>query len=178
VLVEQGFRYDASLCPGMSSHGGFPSPFFGPHRVRCGAGELAEIPSATVGLAGRRIPYAGGGYLRLLPYPVIRACIALDHRAGRPTNVYVHPREIDPGQPRMALPWKRRFKYYVGLATTQRKLETMLGEYRFVGAGEWLTAHAGELEGRVLDVRSFAEAALPAPEPGLVPPPPPLAPPA
>jgi polysaccharide deacetylase family protein (PEP-CTERM system associated) len=175
LIVEAGFRYDASLCPGLSSHGGFPSPFFGPHRVRCAAGELAEIPSATVGLAGRRVPYAGGGYLRLLPAAAIRACIARDHRAGRPTNLYVHPREIDPAQPRMALPWKRRFKYYVGLSTTRAKLAGLLRTQRWVGAGEWLDAHAAELADRVLDVRALAARAVPAPEPGLVPPPPPLA---
>jgi len=156
AIVEQGYGYDASLCPGYSSHGGFPSPYRGPHRVRCQAGELAEIPSATVGLGRRRLPYAGGGYLRLLPYAVIRACIRADNRSGRPTNIYVHPREIDPGQPRMKLSPARRFKYYVGLRSTRGKLESLLREHRFVSAGDWLDAHGDSLASSVLDVRAAA----------------------
>jgi polysaccharide deacetylase family protein (PEP-CTERM system associated) len=172
VLVEQGFEYDASLCPGYSSHGGYPSRFFGPHRVRCAAGELAEIPSATMGLGKRRVPYAGGGYLRLFPHAAIRACIRRDNRQGRPANVYVHPREIDPDQPRMQLPWPRRFKYYVGLASTRAKLRALLHEHRFMSAGDWLDAHAVQLADRVLDVRRDAAAAPPAPDAARVPPPP------
>jgi polysaccharide deacetylase family protein (PEP-CTERM system associated) len=156
VLVEQGYAYDSSLCPGVSSHGGYPSPFLGPHRVRCNAGELAEIPSSTAQLLGRRIPYAGGGYLRLFPISLIHRCVRADNRAGRPANVYVHPRDFDPDQPRMTLPWKRRFKYYVGLRGTREKLRRLLREHRFTSATSWLEAHAGELTDRVLDVRADA----------------------
>jgi polysaccharide deacetylase family protein (PEP-CTERM system associated) len=171
VIVEQGYRYDASLCPGYSSHGGFPSPHLGPHRVRCNAGLIDEIPSSTARLLGRLVPYAGGGYLRLLPYPLIRACLRADNRAGRPANVYVHPREIDPGQPRLALPPLRRFKYYVGLRSTRRKLERLLREHRWLPAAEWLAAHAGEIADRVLDVRALA-ARAPAAAPQAPPAPP------
>ena len=156
VLVEQGYAYDSSLCPGISSHGGYPSPFYGPHLVRCDSGELAEIPSSTAALGGRRVPYAGGGYLRLFPYALIRRCIRDDNRAGRPANVYVHPREIDPGQPRMELPWRRSFKYYVGLRSTREKLRRILHEHQFVSAAAWLAEHAGELAAAVLDVRDPA----------------------
>jgi polysaccharide deacetylase family protein (PEP-CTERM system associated) len=173
VIVEQGYQYDASLCPGTSSHGGFPSPHVGPHRVRCNAGLLDEIPSSTARILGRRVPYAGGGYLRLFPYRLVDACMRADHRAGRPVNVYVHPREIDPDQPRLALPPLRRFKYYVGLRSTRRKLERLLREHRWQPAGEWLAAHAGELADRVLDVRALAARAPLAPSASLPPPPPP-----
>lgn len=172
VIFEQGYAYDSSLCPGVSSHGGYPSPFPGPHLVRCNAGELVEIPSSTARIAGRQVPYAGGGYLRLFPYPLIRACLRADNRSGRPANVYVHPREIDPNQPRMDLPWKRRFKYYVGLRTTAAKLRALLLEERFMSAGAWLDTHAGELAAKVLDVRADA-AHEPAPV-ASPPPPPPL----
>jgi len=156
VLVEEGYRYDSSLCPGVSSHGGYPSSFLGPHRVRCNAGELTEIPSSTAQLLGRRVPYAGGGYLRLFPVSWIHRCVRADNRAGRPANLYVHPREIDPAQPRMALPWKRRFKYYVGLRSTRAKLEALLREHRFTTAAAWLDAHSASLANSVLDVRADA----------------------
>ena len=36
--------------------------------------------------------------------------------------MYVHPREIDPGHPRLPLALKRRFKCYVNLSSTMPKL--------------------------------------------------------
>jgi polysaccharide deacetylase family protein (PEP-CTERM system associated) len=170
VVAEAGFHYDASLNPGHSSHGGFATPYFGPHRLLTAGGELLEIPWTTVGIAGRRLPFAGGGYLRLLPYALIRACVAAENRAGRPVNVYVHPREIDPDQPRMRLPWRRRFKYYVGLRSTAAKLRALLRDHRFVSAGAWLDAHAATHAADVFDVRALG-AAPPAHAP-LAPPPP------
>lgn len=173
VVAEAGFRYDASLNPGHSSHGGFATPHFGPHRLRTASGDLDEIPWTTVGVAGRRLPFAGGGYLRLLPYGVIKTCVGIENRAGRPVNVYVHPREIDPDQPRMKLPWKRRFKYYVGLRSTVSKLRSLLSEHRFVSAERWIETNGDRLAGSVFDVRPLARNA-PTPA-SCVPPPPPLA---
>ncbi len=173
VIAEQGYRYDSSLCPGYSSHGGYPTPHLGPHRIRCSAGELVEIPSSTLGLGPWRVGYAGGGYLRLFPEFVIRAAVALDNRRGRPVNVYVHPREIDANQPRLELPPMRRFKHYVGLASTERKLRGLLRDYAFAGAGDWIAEHGAELRDRVLDVRAVAVASPPDPDPHRVPPLPP-----
>lgn len=172
VLAELGFRYDSSLSPGYASHGGFPTALYGPHRVRCNAGELTELPATTVGFGRWRIPYAGGGYLRLLPYPVIRRCARETRRRGDPMQVYVHPREIDPEQPRMSLPPLRRFKYYVGLRSTEPKLRALLREHRFVSAAAWLAKFSGTLEDRVLDVRREASRE-PRPDPARIPPLPP-----
>jgi polysaccharide deacetylase family protein (PEP-CTERM system associated) len=170
LVAEAGFTYDSSLNPGHSSHGGFATPHLGPHRLRTASGDLYEIPWSTVGVAGRRLPFAGGGYLRLFPYRVVDACIGMENRAGRPVNVYVHPREIDPDQPRMALPWKRRFKYYVGLRSTAAKLGALLRAHEFVSAGAWLDAHGATRATEVFDVRSL-RASAPADAPFAPPPP-------
>ncbi len=159
VIAEAGFSYDASVNPGHSSHGGFPTPYVGPHRIRCESGVLDEIPWTTVGIAGRRLPFAGGGYLRLFPYGVIRSCVGAENREGRPATVYVHPREIDPDQPRMELPWQRRFKYYVGLRSTAAKLRALLRDHRFVPARAWLDANAVSLAGQVFDTRGIGNSA-------------------
>jgi polysaccharide deacetylase family protein (PEP-CTERM system associated) len=173
VMLEQGYSYDSSLCPGISSHGGYPSPHFGPHTIRCQGGTLAEIPASTFSLGARRVPYAGGGYLRLFPGALIDHYIRADNAAGRPANVYIHPREIDPAQPRMTLPALRRFKYYVGLRSTQAKLESMLTKHRFTSVSGWLDAHGDEIADRVLDVRNDGPAGGPNPDPALLPPSPP-----
>jgi polysaccharide deacetylase family protein (PEP-CTERM system associated) len=174
VMLEQGYEYDSSMCPGYSSHGGFSSPHSGPHRLRCSAGELVEIPSSTVGVGRRRVPYAGGGYLRLFPYAAIRACMRHDNRRGDPVNIYIHPREIDPDQPRMDLSPIRRFKYYVGLRSTEDKLRALLRDHRFVSVERYLAEWGDQLSDRVFDVSALCVASGPSPDPGRVPPPPPV----
>lgn len=174
AIAETGFRYDASVNPGHSSHGGFPTPHRGPHRIRCEAGEVLEIPWTTVGFGARRVPYAGGGYLRLFPYGLIRGCVAHDNRSGRPATVYVHPREIDPEQPRMALPWQRRFKYYVGLRSTAAKLRALLRDFEFASVERWLAANDAAAPDAVYDVRELASRSSDTGSAHAAPPPPPV----
>ncbi len=174
LLLQAGFSYDASLCPASSSHGGFPSPYKGPHLLRCNEGELVEIPSSTFGVGPIRIPYAGGGYVRLFPWSLLRFAIGTDNSRGRPTNIYLHPREIDVEQPRMELSKLRAFKYYVGLASTEDKLRKMMKQYRFIGARRWIAEHRPQLIGQVLDVREMSRESAPSPDPNYLPPLPPL----
>jgi len=135
-------------------------------------GELIEIPAATMALGRLRVPYAGGGYLRLFPYWVLRRAVAADNFSGRPTNVYVHPREIDPRQPRMALPLKRHFKYYVGLRTTEAKLRKLLRDYHFVAASTWISEEKYRYADKVFDVRQHIAKSLTAVGSVNAPPPP------
>jgi hypothetical protein len=95
--------------------------------------------------------------------------VAHGARAGRPTTVYVHPREIDPDQPRMALPALRRFKYYVGLDGTERKLRALLRDHSFLPAGQWIDRHGARLAECTLDVRQIVAVNPPPPEPRLAP---------
>ncbi len=172
-VARAGYLYDASLCPAYSSHGGFASAPTAPHLIRTAAGTLIEIPSATLGIGRFRLPYAGGGYLRLFPYALLRAAIGLEAARHRPTNLYVHPREIDPGQPRMPLPRLRRFKYYVGLETTERKLRRLLSRSRYVSVRRWIAERRPDLLGRELDLRALCSGSEPDPDPARVPPDPP-----
>jgi Domain of unknown function (DUF3473) len=50
-------------------------------------------------------------------------------KQGRPIVFYVHPREIDPDQPRMPLSRRRKFTCYVNLHTTQGKIERILRDF-------------------------------------------------
>jgi len=59
-----------------------------------------------------------------------------NHAAGRPGMSYIHPREIDPEQPRLKLPWKKYFKYYVGIKGCEGKLRKVLRTYEFATSGQ------------------------------------------
>jgi polysaccharide deacetylase family protein (PEP-CTERM system associated) len=135
ILADLGFTYDASLFPAPRGHGGYPCPQE-PHTITARSGaRLAELPMSVArfgppGLASR-IPYSGGGYLRLFPLWLIRRGVAQSHAAGRPAVTYLHPRDFAPDGPRVPMPLSRRFKSYVGLATTEGKLRALLREYRW-----------------------------------------------
>ena len=94
------------------------------------AGAIEEFPITAVRVFGKPMCFFGGGYLRLFPYSVIRAMGRRALGEGRPVIFYVHPREIDPAQPRMALSRRRRFTCYVNLESTRPKIRRILRDFR------------------------------------------------
>lgn len=170
-LLEAGFRYDASMVPGKVSHGGYGHKLQQPHRLQCASGELLEIPTPTTRFGPWQVPYSGGGYLRFFPYSFIKRAASKTRKSGGPLVVYVHPREVDIEQPRMRMPFKRRFKYYVGLKGTEAKLGKLLTQHKFTSARAWLDkAKHEDLE--LMDVRE-ASTQEAHPDPTRIPPLPP-----
>ncbi|MBP6898885.1 MAG: DUF3473 domain-containing protein [Burkholderiaceae bacterium] len=141
VLRDTGHRYSSSLFPIAHDHYGMPeAPRFA-HPVRDG---LLEVPATTVHLVGRNLPCSGGGWFRLLPYAasrwMIRRVNAVD---GQAAVFYLHPWEVDPGQPRVpGIDAKTRFRHYVNLDRVHGRLDALLRDFRwgrmdqvFLGAG-------------------------------------------
>jgi polysaccharide deacetylase family protein (PEP-CTERM system associated) len=144
ILGELGMRFDSSIVPGRAGHGGVRAAEPLPHALPLrGGGTILEFPISVTSLAGARLPYCGGGYLRLFPYPFVRSRIAATNRRGEPAMVYVHPRDIDPDQPRIAMPLHRRFRSYVNLGTTFEKLRRLLRDFRFGSVSESLDGVLG-----------------------------------
>lgn len=131
VLLEEGFRYDSSVFPIVRPGYGYPRAPLVPHHVERPSGRLLELPLATTTLAGRRIPAAGGGYLRQFPFSVIRRAFREHEARGVPGMFYIHPWEVDPAQPRLEVSWLTRVRHYRGLASTLDKIERLLAEFRF-----------------------------------------------
>mgnify|MGYP001266388564 FL=1 len=102
-----------------------------PHKINTAKGVLMEIPQSVVEVYGKRVSFFGGGYLRLAPIPLIKWGISKLQESGLPLVVYVHPREVDPEHPRLALKLHRRFKSYVNLHSTIPKLHWLCENYRF-----------------------------------------------
>lgn len=132
ILAERGIDVDSSLFLSARAHGGLPLDRARPFDIELGNGKrIREVPLAPRRLGPRELPFSGGGYLRLLPWWLLRDSFARAEARGEPVIAYLHPREIDPQQPRMQLPPLRRFKYYVGLDTVRLKLEKLFGAFRF-----------------------------------------------
>lgn len=132
VLIEEGYRYDSSLFPVRRPGYGYPGASPDPHWLERPGGRLAEIPPTTLRWCGMQLPAAGGAYFRLLPYSVVRAAFRQAERRGVPGTFYIHPWEVDPAQPRLAVPWLVRVRHYGGLRRTTRRLGRLLNEFRFI----------------------------------------------
>lgn len=134
ILVEEGFETDSSIYPIRHDRYGIPDAPVHPHRIQTPSGEIREFPGMVshFGNPDRspRLPVGGGGYLRLLPWTLTRALLAQIRRQQRPLNIYVHPWEVDPDQPRLQGSLKSRFRHYQNLKTTEPKLKTLLAEFR------------------------------------------------
>lgn len=146
VLTARGYEYDSSVHPVRHPVYGVPGFEPGLSTVFDSSGDrsILELPVTTVPFLGRNLPAGGGGYFRLYPLAVTRAVIRKMERLGRPAALYLHPWELDPEQPRVAASWSKRFRHYVGLDSTQRRLEALLAEFRFGTFREVLDGLAAE----------------------------------
>jgi polysaccharide deacetylase family protein (PEP-CTERM system associated) len=132
VLIEEGHRYDASIFPIRHDRYGIPSSPRHPYVLVRESGSLVECPGSTARVGPLNLPIAGGGYFRLLPYAWTRWGIArLNCYEGRPAIFYLHPWEVDPGQPRLPAPWLSRFRHYRHLEETEIRLGRLLQDFRF-----------------------------------------------
>jgi hypothetical protein len=103
-----------------------------PRRVRTPAGhEIREFPLTTLRVLGHNIGASGGGYLRLLPLALLETAFARMNAAGAPAVLYLHPWEIDPGQPRLRVRGLGRLTHYTNLARTEGRLRRLLRRFRF-----------------------------------------------
>lgn len=136
VLAELGFQYDSSIFPVEHPNYGMPTASRSPFVVNTPAGTLVEFPMPTLEFAGRRCPLAGGAYLRLLPYWFTRWGMRyLNNAESRVVCVYLHPWEVDPGQPVLRGTLSARLRHRLGLRGLSRKLRRLLQDFEFCPLG-------------------------------------------
>ncbi|NNM60896.1 MAG: DUF3473 domain-containing protein [Steroidobacteraceae bacterium] len=143
VLSELGFRYDSSIFPIRHDRYGIPDAPVEPGMVTAPSGaRLVEFPMSAASFFGLKVPVSGGGYFRLLPYALSRRGLRqINERNARPFTFYLHPWEIDPGQPRIRVGALSRFRHYTNLARCEARLRRLLGEFRFAPMCEVLATH-------------------------------------
>ena len=131
VLVEEGYTYDSSRFPIARRGYGTASGQKDPHWLHTESGALAEYPPAVWEVAGARVPVAGGGWFRQLPLWVIQRGLGAVLASGQPAVFYIHPWEVDPGQPRLPVGTLTRIRHYRGLRAAEDRLRTLLRTWRF-----------------------------------------------
>jgi len=140
IVCAEGLRYDSSIFPVLNYRYGIEDAPRWPHPIAFEGGTLTEFPITTWRVLGRNLPVAGGAYFRLLPYALTRTAFRRVNAAGRPAVFYVHPWELDPEQPRIALPRRIALTHYTNLGATERRLRLLLRDFCFAPMAEVLGA--------------------------------------
>lgn len=142
ILAKQGYRYDSSLTPLAAI--GDPDGPRGPHRVETCAGILWELPPLVTPSLFANLPTGGGWGFRFFPAWLIRHTLLSYQRQGVPGVLFVHPRELDPAGPRLALGLLREFVTYGPRSSAAGRLANLLTRFDFMPLGElvdtWQTA--------------------------------------
>jgi polysaccharide deacetylase family protein (PEP-CTERM system associated) len=141
ILAEEGFVWDSSIFPVRHDRYGMPGTPRWPHTLTTDKGyKLAEFPLSTLKLPGYTLPIAGGGYFRLFPYWFSQWGLGSINRQGQPFVFYLHPWEVDPGQPRLDVKWFSRFRHYNNLDVCEARLSKLLGHFPFTTMSNVLKA--------------------------------------
>jgi polysaccharide deacetylase family protein (PEP-CTERM system associated) len=140
ILCELGFRYDSSIFPIAHDRYGIPGASTRPGLMYAKSGaSIVEFPLSTVRLLGQRVPVAGGGYFRLLPYWFTRWGLrSINERDQQPFIFYLHPWEIDADQPRFKASWLSRFRHYTNLKVCEARLTRLIQEFEFTAVKDVL----------------------------------------
>jgi polysaccharide deacetylase family protein (PEP-CTERM system associated) len=131
VLGETGHGYSSSVYPIKHDLYGMPEAPRWPFRV--GTAQILEVPVTTVRLWGRNYPCGGGGYFRLMPYPVFRRMLnRVNQHDRQPGLFYFHPWELDAAQPRVRnAPVRSRVRHYLNLSSMPGRLERLLTDFKW-----------------------------------------------
>jgi polysaccharide deacetylase family protein (PEP-CTERM system associated) len=140
ILAEEGFAYSSSVFPIVHDRYGIPDYSRFPTELGLSGGRtLWEFPLTTFRMAGRNLPVAGGGYLRLFPVRTIALALAhVNERERQPTIVYLHPWEIDPDIPKYHQGWLKDTRGYIGIDGMLGKLDYLLSVLTFTTARQVL----------------------------------------
>jgi len=133
-LIKYGIEKDCSVFPAKRAHGGLEEfSYSKPAYIEREMGKIKEFPINLHNILGKNIVFSGGGYFRLIPYPLLKHFM----KKSDYVMTYLHPRDFDPEQPMIEeLNAIRRFKSYFGLKSSLSKLERLIQDFDFVSLNE------------------------------------------
>jgi polysaccharide deacetylase family protein (PEP-CTERM system associated) len=157
ILEDEGFAYDSSAFPTVAHdrYGRLTGMEPGRPVVELRPG-FHEVCVSCLNVGSVALPWGGGAYFRLIPYPVFRAGVARIRSAQPPYVFYIHPWELDPGQPRVdGIAPGYRFRHYTGLKRTERRFAALLGDFAWTTMRELLDAELRDAGARFEPVASL-----------------------
>ena len=150
ILAENDYVYDSSIVPAKTSMYGSPNAEHKPYRITSksieknnSSGKLIEFPLMTTTFLGKKIPAAGGFYLRTLPMKVTKNAIKNYEKQGIPANFYIHSWELTPEYiPKLDLPLKDNFVTFHNIDKAYQRMNDILKEFSFTSFSNYLSQNA------------------------------------
>lgn len=155
ILQEAGFEYDSSVVPTVAHdrYGRLNGMEVGKPVVLLRDG-FHEVCISCLRLGKRGIPWGGGGYFRLVPYPLWRQGVRMIRRSGMPYVFYIHPWEIDPGQPRVAeIKATNGFRQTVNLHRCAERFAALVGSLDWIPLCDLISGWNADRAGAPLPCR-------------------------
>lgn len=134
ILIDTGFLYDTSLFQSFTHdrYGkltGFEiedKPIF---ELKKG---FYQVKLSCLSLLNKNIPWAGGGYFRMIPYFLFKRGVKNILIKQNIFCFYIHPWEFDPEQPRVKnIKLQYKFRHYNNLKSTKNKFEKLVSDFNF-----------------------------------------------
>lgn len=150
ILQEAGFDYDSSVVPTIAhDRYGRLNGMQADEPIVLLRDGFYEVCISCIPLGKRGLPWGGGGYFRLIPYSLWRQGVRRILRSGVPYVFYIHPWEIDPGQPRVSgLNPANRFRQRVNLARCEERFAALVSAFKWIPLCDlidrWKVAHGGD----------------------------------
>lgn len=95
--------------------------------------EFVEFQVSTLDIVGKTVPVAGGGYIRILPWWLMRRMLSRYLASNELYVLYIHPFELSrqpaPSAPR-GTPHSNRVRFRVGRAAVYRRLQALIAMLR------------------------------------------------
>ena len=145
-LSEFDYIYDSSVVPAKTDLYGLPNAHHGPYRISSDSLEndtvgskLIEFPLLVTKFLGKKVPAAGGFYLRTLPMRVIKNAIRQYEKQEIPATFYIHSWELTPEfMPKLPLSTKDKFITYHNLQKAFTKMNQLIQEFEFTSFEKFL----------------------------------------
>ncbi len=145
TIEDCGYRYDSSY-NSFGLHGRYGRiSLNGTDKLgiaRKISDNFYELPISNLRLAGQALPWGGGGYFRLAPYSLFRRGVQSILENDGAYAFYIHPWEIDPGQPRVReASWQFKLRHYSRLSKTFDRLKQLIKSFNncaFITCNEYL----------------------------------------
>lgn len=138
LIEETGFMYDSSYNTFSANSRYGKVDLSGSENVGVAkkiSSGFYELPISNIEWAGLVLPAGGGGYFRLYPLCLFALGVRMMLRKNNAYVFYLHPWEIDYGQPRVREASKlSRFRHYVNIDKTLGKFSAFIKRfenYRF-----------------------------------------------
>ena len=139
--------YDSSIVPAKTSMYGSPNAEHKPYRITSNSidkndssGKLIEFPLLVTTFLGKKIPAAGGFYLRTLPTKVIKNALKNYQSKDIPGSFYIHSWELTPElMPKLDLPFKDKFPTYHNLGKAYSRMSELLEIFEFTSFNHYIT---------------------------------------